>query len=214
MSLFNLGATAAIRKAAVPPPVRGPGAGYVAGNAHDTTTAGDTKPPEQSPLEALVMFVPAETVAIFVTVATALLVAFPDNPITASRAWYAFCLLLTPVFTWIGFATQWRKDHDGKYPTTAVAPWFRIGASMVAFAAWGLAVAPKVGSALLCPHSFDAAATATAATTTTVAAAAAAAVTPSCNAESLSGIIVIVVGVILAALDGLIDYSPPKKATS
>ncbi len=149
------------------------------------------------------MFIPAETIAIFVTVAAALLVAFPDAPITASRTWYGFCIILTPLFTWIGFATQWRKDHSGEYPTTAVAPWFRIFASMIAFGAWGLAVAPKVGSAILCPHTFDNAVNAAAVGT--------AATVPACNAESLSGIIVIVIGVILAALDGLIDYSPKKQ---
>ncbi|HEY0384256.1 MAG TPA: hypothetical protein VGC72_18860 [Candidatus Elarobacter sp.] len=212
MSLFNLGATAAIRKTA--PPAAPERLGVIEAPVDGSPAgAGETKQPEQSPLSALVMFVPAETIAIFVTVATALLVAFPDSPITASRVWYVFCIVLTPLFTWIGFATQWRKDHGGDYPTTAVAPWFRIIASMIAFAAWGLAVAPKVGSAILCPHSFDTAAAAAAGATTAAGAAVAAATTaaiPACNAESLSGIIVIIVGVILAALDGLIDYSPKK----
>ncbi len=204
MSLFNLGATAAIQKTAPPPPPNGAG-----GTKPPSTDEGAAQQPAQGPLAALVLFVPAETIAIFVTVATALLVAFPDAPITASRTWYAFCILLTPVFAWIGFATQWRKDHGGAYPTGAAFPWFRIFASMIAFAAWGLAVAPKVGAAILCPHSFDKPAGG-AFDITVAAAAGAVAAVPACNAESLSGIIVIVVGVILAALDGLVDYSPTK----
>jgi hypothetical protein len=146
-----------------------------------------------NPLQALAMFVPAETVAIFVTIATALLAAFSGTDQNAAAwTWYAFCIVLTPIFAWIGFATTWRKNNGGAYPKLSDAPWFRIFASMVAFAAWGLAVAPKVGSAVLCPRN-DTSATA-----------------PACNAEALSGILVIVVGVILTALDGLIDYTPKK----
>jgi hypothetical protein len=188
MSLFSLGADAANRKSPAPPapPPHDPAA------VRDAGAPGDGKP-STNPLAALAMFVPAETVAIFVTVATALLAAFSgSDQIAAAWVWYAFCILLTPVFAWIGFATTWRKNNNGSYPKAGDAPWFRIVASMVAFAAWGLAVAPKVGSAILCPHN-DNSATA-----------------PACNAEALSGILVIVVGVILTALDGLIDYTPKK----
>jgi hypothetical protein len=168
MSLFNLGIDAAAKKAA---PAR-------------QSTEADEK---DNPLAALALFVPAETVAIFVTVATALLNAFVGKEHDAALAWYLFCLVLTPIFTWTGFATQWRKDHGGAYPALADAPWFRIVASAVAFAAWGLAVAPKVGSEIMCG-----------------------AVT--CGADAVTGAVVIIVGVILTALDGLIQYKQKPMA--
>ncbi|MBV8299543.1 MAG: hypothetical protein JO083_08395 [Candidatus Eremiobacteraeota bacterium] len=185
MSLLTLGADAAKRKSALRT-ARHPGG---------PTSPPQPPAPEQTPLDALVLFLPAETVAIFVTVATALFAAFPDHQHTAALSWYVFCLVLTPIFTWIGFATQWRKDHAGAYPPATTTPWFRLVASTVAFLPWGLAVAPAVGSELLChvaPVSGSGSATAT------------------CNAEAISGVAVLIVGAILTALDGLIDYSPKE----
>lgn len=203
MSLFSLGADAARRKtvrAGGPtPPVRAELAGLkiVDDGGQESGTA-PAAASSDNPLQALVLFIPAETVAIFVTVATGLFGAFPGHEVDAARAWYGFCLVLTPVFAWIGFATQWRKDHGGAYPSAADAPWFRIVASIFAFAVWGLAVSTAVGTAILCPS----------VTVADAGAGHAAAPTATCNAEAISGVVVIVVGAILTVLDGLIDYTP------
>lgn len=169
MSLFGLGLDAASRRKGTE------------GQAGERATEGDDK---RNPLAVLGMFVPAETIAIYVTVANTLLTAFGANSRAAAVGWYAFCLSLTPVFTWIGFATQWRRDHEGTYPSFSDAPWFRIGSSAVAFAAWGLAVSPKVGAYIVCGQDVCA------------------------SAESLAGIAAIIVGVILTVLDGLVNYTP------
>ena len=197
MSLFALGAGSAVRQNAANTEAAahvrhlnliaaGGGGAETPSTPADTSAASD----KDNPLAVIAVFVPAETIAIFVTVATALLTYFAGpNERTAAVVWYVFCLLLSPLFTWIGFATQWRKDHGGNYPGgTAKTPWFRIFASAVAFAAWGLAVAPKLASEVMCGLE-----------------------TCSPDAAALAGILVIIVGAILFVVDGLIDYSPPAK---
>ena len=198
MSLFALGAGSAVRQnaanAQAAAHVRhlnliaagGGGGAETPSTVADTAAASD----KDNPLAVIAVFVPAETIAIFVTVATALPTYFlGPNEHTAAVVWYVFCLLLSPIFTWIGFATQWRKDHGGKYPGgTATTPWFRIFASAVAFAAWGLAVAPKLASEVVCRKE-----------------------TCSPDVAALAGILVIIVGAILFVVDGLIDYTPPAN---
>src|ERR1700736_279900 len=197
MSLFALGAGAAVQRNAASAKAAEQtrrlnllqtgniAPGEVPSTAADAAATTDDK---NNPLAVIAMFVPAETIAIFVTVAGTLLTYFAGtNERTAAVTWYVLCLVLSPVFTWIGFATQWRKDHSGDYPGPAAKPpWFRIIASGVAFAAWGLAVAPKVGSEIICGLE-----------------------TCTPDSAALAGVLVIIVGAILVVLDGLIDYTPP-----
>ena len=181
MSLSSLGADAATRKKA---------AVIVDGqqaNPHAAVVK-DALDQEKDALSTLALFIPAEKIAIYVTVGSVLLKTFANASDQAAWWWYGINVVLSVIFTWIAFAITWRKNNQGAYPAWQAVPRFRLLAAAVAFASWGLAISPAMSNAMFCHP------TSTACTD---------------NANALAGALVIIVAVVLAMLDRLVNYDDP-----
>ncbi|HEY6235779.1 MAG TPA: hypothetical protein VIW69_11815 [Candidatus Elarobacter sp.] len=181
MSLSSLGADAATRKKA---------ALIIDGrqaNPH-AAAAKDALDQEKDALSTLALFIPAETIAIYVTVGAVLVKTFASASDQAAWWWYGINVALSVVFTWVAFAITWRKNNRGAYPAWQAVPRFRLVAAAVAFASWGLAISPAMSNAMFCHP------TSTACTD---------------YANALAGALVIVVAVVLAMLDRLVNYDDP-----
>jgi hypothetical protein len=138
-------------------------------------------------LSAIEKFVPTEIVGIYVAVAAILipLAGKSETPaaFTVAAAWLATCLVLTPVYYCIAYATRWKR-HTGKLPRPADVPRWPVLAASVAFVVWGLAVSQYVSTPLLCGH-LDPAACA--------------------NRLQLVTVLVLVVAPLLGAIDALVN---------
>lgn len=104
-------------------------------------------------LSAIEKFVPTEIVGIYVAVAAILipLAGKSDShpALIAAAGWLGTCLVLTPVYYCIAYATRWKR-HTGTLPRPADVPRWPVLAASVAFVVWGLAVSQYVSTPLLC----------------------------------------------------------------
>ncbi len=141
-------------------------------------------------LTAIEKFVPTEIVGIYVAVAAILIpIVGKSAPIPAAAGWLAACLVLTPVYYWINYATQWKR-RTGSLPRPMDVPLWPMLAASVAFVVWGLAVSQLVSTPLLCralePSSAE------------------------CTGRlQVSTVLVLVIGPLLGAIDNLVNA---KKA--
>jgi hypothetical protein len=146
-------------------------------------------------LSAIEKFVPTEIVGIYVAVAAILIPLVGEHgAFPAAAGWLAACLVLTPVYYWIAYATRWKR-RTGKLPRPAEVPRWPMLAASVAFVVWGLAVSQLVSAPLLCPGHPAAA--------------------PECvNRLQLVTVLVLVVGPLLGAIDALVNAKKGDPALS
>ncbi len=140
-------------------------------------------------LSAIEKFVPTEIVGIYVAVAAILIPLAGKSEshaaLIAASAWLGTCLVLTPVYYCISYATRWKR-HTGTLPRPADVPRWPVLAASVAFVVWGLAVSQYVSTPLLCGTLDPTAA-------------------PCTNRLQFVTVLVLVVAPLLGALDALVN---------
>jgi hypothetical protein len=182
-STASLAIDSANRKAGVAPGV-GPGA--VPGGAAFTgptpqvppTTVAVAPSTVTSALGTVVKLVPADIVAMYVVVVTALTAqgAIKDHP-EWLWAWFGFALVLTIVFFYIQFAQSYQQTH-GTIPNWRLIPAWRITLTVVAFTIWAFAVKPDATKEMFWQSDL---------------------------ATLIASLAIIVIGPLLSAVDGLLN---------
>lgn len=129
-------------------------ASLAAESARDAAAPGKTltaSPPIDSAVMNIVRFVPTEIVAIYVTVVGILgaTIDSTDEPVVFYPRWLLVATILTPTFFALNFVAEYRRIHNGKWPSLWLFPIPRMIVSVVAFLIWALAVAPDATSAVV-----------------------------------------------------------------
>jgi len=91
-------------------------------------------------LSALAVYIPAEAMALYLALTASLPVISRDFAILdRTNVYWAFVLLLSPGLFVLAFLVKLAREKAG-FPTAREFPWFRMMASILAFAVWGLCV--------------------------------------------------------------------------
>lgn len=133
-----------IRGWAIGPPV----AGLVVAGSRSAVEPGGAPPPPPPPsgkpgnvLDALVKFVPTESITLYVaavSAAPALTALWP--PITLARMYWLFGVVLTPVIFFLLFLQERRADGKPRKVPPREWPWWKMTAACFAFLIWALAI--------------------------------------------------------------------------
>lgn len=103
---------------------------------------GSSKPDVDNALSALVEYVPAETITMYLAVIAAmpeLAKALPGARIDATRVYWLFTLL-TPILYALIYGGKRRAAGKPRWPSRSAWPWWQMIAATIAFMAWGLTV--------------------------------------------------------------------------
>lgn len=94
----------------------------------------------QNALSALVEYVPAETITLYLATLAALPVLRETIPTLSAPLVYALFGVLTPGLFALIYAGKRRAAGEPRWPGTKAWPWWQMIAATIAFLAWGLAV--------------------------------------------------------------------------
>jgi len=92
----------------------------------------------QNALSALVEYVPAETITLYLAVATALPVIQRAVPLLTTPVAYWGFLVLTPILFILIYGGKRKAQGDPRLPDWRNLPWWPMIAATIAFAIWGL----------------------------------------------------------------------------
>jgi hypothetical protein len=114
--------------------------------ARDASAPGNastSSPSIDSAITNLVRFVPTEIVAVFLTI-IGILGATIDNKgeNVVYLLWLLVATILTPTFFALHFIAEYRRIHNGKWPSLRLFPIPGMITSVAAFLIWAAAVAP------------------------------------------------------------------------
>jgi hypothetical protein len=91
-------------------------------------------------LDMLIRYIPTEAITLYVAALAAEPVIEPVVPAYEAVQVYNAFLILTPLLVLIVYASKRATEGMRPFPTLKQWPWWEMVASLVAFAAWGLAV--------------------------------------------------------------------------
>jgi hypothetical protein len=103
-------------------------------------TLGDQGEDVQNALSALVEYVPAETITLYLATVSALPVLAAVVPWLNALTVYGLFALLTPILFGLIYAGKRRAAGKSRWPGWNAWPWWPMSAATLAFLAWGLAV--------------------------------------------------------------------------
>jgi len=95
--------------------------------------------PASNALDALTRYIPTESVTLYVASASAMAALQETFGITAASV-YWFFVIFTPILFLIIFTGKRKEAKLTLFPPINQWPWFKLVASTVAFAVWGLAI--------------------------------------------------------------------------
>jgi hypothetical protein len=103
-------------------------------------TVGPREEDVQNALSALVEYVPAETVTLYLATVASLPVLRASFPALDAWGVYILFAVLTPVLFALIYAGKRRAARQSRWPGLKLWPWWPMAAATMAFLAWGLAV--------------------------------------------------------------------------
>ena len=94
----------------------------------------------QNALSALVEYVPAETITLYLATVGSLPVLIESIPGLSAWMVYALFGVLTPILFALIYSGKRRAAGESRFPGWKLWPWWPMVAATIAFLAWGLAV--------------------------------------------------------------------------
>ncbi|HUE84709.1 MAG TPA: hypothetical protein VMO26_01405 [Vicinamibacterales bacterium] len=133
MSLNSLASTRVAREAEARANVR-----ILSSSSEDAV--GPREDDVQNALSALVEYVPAETITLYIATVSSLPVLTAAVPALNALTVYIVFAALTPALFALVYAGKRRAAGESRWPGWRAWPWWPTVAATVAFLAWGLAV--------------------------------------------------------------------------
>jgi hypothetical protein len=107
--------------------------------AASTDDAGSAPEDVQNALSALVEYVPAETITLYLAVASALPVVQSSVAVLTAQNVYWFFVALTPILFALIYGGKRKAQAGSRWPGLKDWPWWPMIAATIAFMVWALA---------------------------------------------------------------------------